>query len=237
MSPEQVLRKRAEHRSDIFSLGVVLYEMVTGAPPFTGTDLNAMMFQIVNAEPARPGTSVAGLPETLDSIVSKALAKAPEDRYRSARELAADLRECRRRMAATTTLAELELPATSAPKVSGVPVRALSGESAVAGEHDVQGPADEHARTLGLSKDFDSLSATARLAAETGVLGAFASYINTSGESKALPATEKAPTAAEAPPPSAEHTGIANAWTPTHRLLFGASVAVALLVAVLIVVV
>ncbi len=53
MSPEQVLRKRAEHRSDIFSLGMVLYEMLTGAPPFTGADLNAILFQIVNAEPAR----------------------------------------------------------------------------------------------------------------------------------------------------------------------------------------
>jgi serine/threonine-protein kinase len=80
MSPEQVLRKRAEQRSDIFSLGVVLYEMLTGAPPFTGADLNAILHQIVNAEPAPARHAVPSLPEMLDSILSRARAKAPEDR-------------------------------------------------------------------------------------------------------------------------------------------------------------
>src|SRR4029079_5737252 len=88
MSPEQALRKRAEQRSDIFSLGVVFYEMVTGTPPFTGTDLHAIAFQIVNLLPAAPSTVRSDIPNGVDLIVAKALAKAPADRYSSARELA-----------------------------------------------------------------------------------------------------------------------------------------------------
>jgi serine/threonine-protein kinase len=244
MSPEQVLRKRAEHRSDIFSLGVVLYEMLTGAPPFTGADLNAILHQIVNAEPPPVRNAAAGLPEMLDSILKKTLAKAPEDRYPSARELAADLRECRKQMPATSTLAQLALPEKAPPKgASATPPPASASEPAPQ-EQDVGAATDEHARTLGLSKEFDSLSATARLAAETGVLGAFASFINTaSGSASTAAAARAEPTAPVPDPPaaavasltSAAETSIAAAWTPTHRLVFGASVAVALVVAAIIV--
>jgi serine/threonine-protein kinase len=259
MSPEQLLRKRAEHRSDIFSLGVVLYEMLTGVPPFTGADLNAIVVQIVNAEPPPPGRSVADLPETLDSIVMKALAKAPEDRYQSARELAADLRECRKRMGATTRLADLALPASrKAERSPDESVRSSPEGSAVPEEQRLEPADDEHASTLGLSRDFDSLSATARLAAETGVLGAFASFIGASGAPNALPAREgsaasggtpNALPAAAAPAASAavstppapqrdiEQTDLKAVWSSTDRVVFGASVAVALVIAVAIVVV
>jgi eukaryotic-like serine/threonine-protein kinase len=54
MSPEQVIGKRADHRSDLFSLGVILYEMLTGAAPFTGESVNAVMYQIVNFVPPAP---------------------------------------------------------------------------------------------------------------------------------------------------------------------------------------
>jgi serine/threonine-protein kinase len=235
MSPEQVLRKRAEQRSDIFSLGVVLYEMLTGAPPFTGADLNAIMFQIVNANAPPPGTRVSDLPEMLDSIVAKALAKAPDNRYQNARDFAADLRECRKQMPAAAALSQLALPEKVMPDKADVAGSTPAGV-AVAADQALAAEDDEHARTLGLSKDFDSLSATARLAAETGVLGAFASYINASGgPAAAASAAPAAPVEPMPPAPAVALSDTAGAWSPTHRLVFGASVALALVVAALIV--
>jgi eukaryotic-like serine/threonine-protein kinase len=235
MSPEQVLRKRAEPRSDIFSLGVVLYEMLTGAPPFTGADLNAIMFQIVNANAPPPGTRVSDLPEMLDSIVAKALAKAPENRYQNARDFAAELRECRKQLPATSSLSQLVLPGKVATQKPDMPASQPSGEIAVVAEQDLASDDDEQARTLGVSKEFDSLSATTRLAAETGVLGAFASYINASGAPQAAPPAE---VSVPAEPPPAAPAMIASdagvAWSSKHRLVFGASVALALVVAALI---
>lgn len=92
MSPEQVVGQEVDGRADIFSLGVVLYEMLTGRPPFVGENISAIMFRILNEMPTAPGEVKAGLPHAFNYIVSRALAKHPDDRYQSVAEMAEDLR-------------------------------------------------------------------------------------------------------------------------------------------------
>ena len=95
MSPEQVMGKLTDQRSDIFSLGVMLYEMLTGRVPFVGENINAIMYQTLNATPASPGSMNPEVPDMLNFIVAKALAKGLDDRYQNARDMANDLRSCR----------------------------------------------------------------------------------------------------------------------------------------------
>ncbi|MBS1161646.1 MAG: Protein kinase [Proteobacteria bacterium] len=96
MSPEQVMGQKADGRSDIFSLGVVLYEMLAGRPPFTGDDLNAILYQVLNSAPPLPSSYNPNLPRGFDRIVARALAKNPEKRFQNAAEMAAALRQYRR---------------------------------------------------------------------------------------------------------------------------------------------
>ncbi len=91
MSPEQVSVQPVDGRSDVFSLGVVLYELLTGEAPFAGNDLHAVMRRVVHHQPPAPAVLNPRVPAALDAIVRRAMAKRPEDRYPTAREFAADL--------------------------------------------------------------------------------------------------------------------------------------------------
>ncbi len=92
MSPEQAQGMDVDHRSDVWSLGCVLYEMVAGQRPFLGQYDQALLYEIVHEE-AAPLTSVrAGVPMELEFIVGKCLAKDREDRHQAAKEVAVDLR-------------------------------------------------------------------------------------------------------------------------------------------------
>ncbi|MEK7810562.1 MAG: serine/threonine-protein kinase, partial [Pseudomonadota bacterium] len=95
MSPEQVMGRLTDQRSDIFSLGVMLYEMLTGQAPFQGENINAIMYQTLNSIASPPSSLNSAVPEMLNFIVAKALAKDLDSRYQNARDLANDLRACR----------------------------------------------------------------------------------------------------------------------------------------------
>jgi len=92
ISPERLRGERADGRSDIFSLGAVLHEMLTGLPPFTGADLDSLFAQILNVMPAAPSTRNRNIVPAIDAIVAKAMAKNVEDRFHDAEAMAAALR-------------------------------------------------------------------------------------------------------------------------------------------------
>jgi serine/threonine-protein kinase len=93
MSPEQLLNKDLDARSDIFTVGVLLYEMATGDLPFKGKDLWGVFKAILNDSPRPPRQKNPNIPEQVDLIILKALEKERELRYQSAAELAADLKQ------------------------------------------------------------------------------------------------------------------------------------------------
>lgn len=95
MAPEQMAGKQADTRSDLFSLGVVLYTMITGFRPFQGNSAKTVVFKVMNIEPVPVTSFQSDIPPELNAIVSRAIAKNPDERYPSGAALANALRAFR----------------------------------------------------------------------------------------------------------------------------------------------
>jgi len=222
ISPEQVVGKRADHRSDVFSLGVILYQCLTGATPFNGEGLSALMYQITNHDPAPPSSANPQVPVMLDYIIAKVLAKTPDARYQSAADFANDLRECRAQMeggaqtVATSFTASRPIPiAPAAPPPASVPAEPNEREP-------TEETATQPAPTKGISRAFDSQEATARLMRQIGVDGTM--------DFVASPGLSTAAAQAASESPSGEQP-----WGPRENMILGATVIVAFFIATAIV--
>lgn len=160
MSPEQVAGSPVDHRSDIFSLGIVLYEMLTRAAPFVGEDSTQVMHKIANAEPVAPSRLNPEVPSLLDFVLARALKKDPAVRYQDAYEMAADLRsslaELRGRARAGSKDESPAKDMTKTMKMETAGGRAVVAPAARAIASDTRMP---------LSRQFDSSVAVQRLAA------------------------------------------------------------------------
>ena len=160
MSPEQVMGKNLDQRSDIFSLGVMLYEMLTGQAPFDGENVNAIMYQTLNAITPPPSTLNPLVPEMVNFIVAKALAKGVDDRYQNARDFANDLRTSCDTMPRSGKQVDIS-------KVPGGSEKKISDTIEISGRMGASEEEGKSASYAGLSKAFDSSVATMRLAALT----------------------------------------------------------------------
>ena len=104
LSPEQATGEAADLRSDIYSVGCLLYELVAGQPPFTGDTPVAIAYQHVSSDFPLPSAINPELNENIDKIITVALAKSPEDRYQSADLMLADIRRAMRGQDVTTKI-------------------------------------------------------------------------------------------------------------------------------------
>ncbi len=189
MSPEQVIGKTIDARSDIFSLGVVLYEALTGVAPFDGDNVNAIMYATVNTTPPPPSSHNRSLPPMLDLIAAKAMAKLLEDRYQSIKELADDLREVRRQIDSTRPANALKATTSPPPvRASSPPIAVperMVDTSTIPLESAAPKTKDEEIKALSLAKTFDSFDATLRLAAMTDQTEDFRDYITATQKMRA----------------------------------------------------
>ncbi len=134
MSPEQVKGKSLDGRSDLFSVGVMLYEMLTGERPFVGQNVTTIIYKIVNETLIPPRELDVTIHPGLSAVVTRALAKAPEERYQTGADLARDLRDYKSFgadepetmvLSAATLAAAAPAPAIIAPSSAPVPVAKL----------------------------------------------------------------------------------------------------------------
>ena len=108
MSPEQSTGGKLDHRTDIFSLGIVLYEMLTGAKLFRGDSLTNVLHNVATFEPPPPSRIKPEVTHLLDLVIKRAMEKKPSDRYSSAWEMVDDLRHCLQELAPPTRAAQVD---------------------------------------------------------------------------------------------------------------------------------
>jgi serine/threonine-protein kinase len=158
MSPEQVSGHAVDQRSDIFSLGAMLYEMVAGESAFQGDNLGQLLTAILHSTPPPPGQYRPGIPPALERVIARAMQKDARARYQDAAEMARELAQCR------AELTRVRLHAAPAPSVSPDAQAALQGFGATATVP--AGPAAHTAAAaagLPLSPRFDSAEGLKRL--------------------------------------------------------------------------
>ena len=190
MSPEQVIGRALDHRTDIFSLGVVLSEALTGIPPFDGDNVNAIMYATVNTQSPPPSSTNGDVPPMLDLIIAKALAKTVDERYQNMREFASDLNEVKRLLLSQQPSGKMVASQTPTPS------KAVSFEALGVGRYQKKDESVDESKPLKIAKAFDSFDATLKLAAMTNQTAEFDRFISDTKKMRAYKGAITGPLAA-----------------------------------------
>ncbi len=146
MSPEQVSGSPVDGRSDIFSLGVVLYELLTRRKPFTGDNLTAISYKIVHEDFTPPAELLTDVPPEFNAIVARAMAKDPWNRYQRGKDLALALQQLRARFEEQRNLAELGTIVSSPDSVATEKMADLAAIAAEGAREAAEASASRGAR-------------------------------------------------------------------------------------------
>jgi eukaryotic-like serine/threonine-protein kinase len=212
MSPEQIRGEKVDGRSDLFSLGVVLYELLTGARPFPGESITTLVYQILHTEPRDPREIRSDLPLTTREVMARLLAKQPDRRPPDAREFIRELRRIEKfqRESEMTRRAVAAAPAATAASAAAPPPlpssRAVTSPAAPA---DIPPPPPVPASRKGLERTIFLLAGAA---IAVGVVLWLAS--RKPQPSVPVAAPPAIPTAAPAPATEAPAAEVASAVTP-----------------------
>jgi serine/threonine-protein kinase len=207
MAPEQLMGEGADGRSDLFSLGVLLYAMVTGHSPFQGTSATTVCFKVVNREPMLASALDLDLPRSLDGVISRAMAKDPAERYQTGAQFAWDLHHLYEQCQRVST--------GSAPKmISAMRTEAQTGP----GQTKADPPAEQLAdaaqrvgRVLRGASLKDVVLATTAVIALLLLVGFLAKPAPPAPKTQAVTRTAPVTSAATAPTPATILSAIADA--------------------------
>lgn len=119
MSPEQIRGRKIDGRSDLFALGIILYEMLTGEKPFAGDSITSVIYRVVNEEPIPPKQLNMDLPDYIDIFMAKALAKNPASRFQTAEKFVEGMRGIMSDVHQTTVLEGLDAAEAKAARLGG----------------------------------------------------------------------------------------------------------------------
>ena len=143
MAPERFIGHDVDGRADVYSLACVLHECLTGAPPFSGKELPALMYAQLNSSPPQASSLVEGVPPALDAVIARGMAKDPKDRFPTAGALAAAAREALLAEAPTPQMTELHHTWTEIPRPTWQ--QAVTADAARPGVAEPPGPDPEPA--------------------------------------------------------------------------------------------
>lgn len=240
MSPEQVTGQRADHRSDIFSLGIIIYELASGTAPFSASTLAGLMNAIATAIAPPPSSVDQSLPAMLDLIVARALEKEPDARYQTAAELAADLRACLEQL----LHGQAGAPAAAVAPASGDDLEktvkmAVPGDERTLKLEAESTPVPEATRVAGREPErtrrSDAASGESPLAAaQTAPLYPSRRFDSSEALQKLGVMAAPAVSDTAAQPASATGNALSTVWRDPDRRIFAMAMVVAVLGAVLI---